>query len=67
MQFEPVITSRGAARLGPTPRRGRTREAHRLLSRGQATLRAVATAWWGGDIEAARRDIYGDVETREGP
>lgn len=63
------ITSRRAFRLGPPPATAQERrwQAHRLLSRGRATLGAYAVAWYGGDVEQARAEIYPPQEVADAP
>jgi hypothetical protein len=53
-------TGRQTRRLGPRPRRQpeRRRRAKQLLSAGVVSLAAVALAWYGGDVLAARAEIY---------
>lgn len=54
------ITAARTYRLGVAPRQAkeRRRRADYLLSSGAATLLAIAAAWYAGDVEAAKAELY---------
>lgn len=60
------ITTARAYRLGiaPATAQNRRRAARTLLRRGAATLGAVAQAWYGGDVAAAKAEIYASERRR---
>ena len=57
--YELPITSERAELLGQAGPGRREQLARGLLSRGEATLLAVAIAYYGGDMAAAKRALYG--------
>jgi hypothetical protein len=55
--YERPIPARQSYRLGLPPP-DRRAAARALLARGEATLAAVAHAWFAGDMDAAKAEIY---------
>jgi hypothetical protein len=54
------ITAARAYRLGraPAQAKDRRRRAEYLLGTGRATLLALAAAWYGGDVDTAKAELY---------
>ena len=60
------ITASRAYRLGVAPRQAKDRRrAEYLLGTGAATLAAIASAWYAGDVEAAKAELYRRLSARK--